>query len=142
MGVAFIVIGIMVILLKCEYFIGKEKKPEDYKDFEMLGRTFKPLDWNRGKFIFATFFYIILMYFFIYFAYSDLYSSNIWVFILVMKVLQVIMEEITNSIFGEVLPGLPLKIITDITAFLNTVSADDLYDFLFGVLIDIAVTIV
>ncbi len=66
----------------------------------MLGRTFKPLDWNRGKFLFATFFYIILMYFFIYFAYSTLYSSNIWVFILVVKVLQVIMEEITNSIFG------------------------------------------
>ncbi len=52
------------------------------------------------------------------------------------------MEEITNSIFGEILPGLPLKIITDITAYLNTISAEDLYDFLFGSLIDVAVTMV
>ena len=59
-----------------------------------------------------------------------------------MKVLQVIMEEFTNSIYGDILPGLPLKIITDITAYLNTISAADLYDFLFGSLIDVAVTMV
>jgi hypothetical protein len=35
-----------------------------------------------------------------------------------------------------------LKIITDITAYLNTISAADLYDFLFGSLIDVAVTMI
>jgi len=103
---------------------------------------FKPLSWNIGKFLFGTFFYIILMYFFIYFAYSTVYSSNIWTFIVVMKVLQVIMEEITNSAYGDILPALPLKIITDITAYLNTISAADLYDFLFGSLIDVAITMI
>ena len=35
-----------------------------------------------------------------------------------------------------------MKIITDITAYLNTISAADLYDFLFGSLIDVAVTMI
>lgn len=91
MGLAFVAIGVMIILLMCKYFVGKEKKHEVYEDFSILGRKFKPIEWNRGKFVFGTFFYILLMYFFIYFAYSTLYSSNIWTFIVVMKVLQVIM---------------------------------------------------
>lgn len=59
-----------------------------------------------------------------------------------MKVLQVIMQEITKSVFDDALPGLPFKIITDVTGFLNTVSAADLYDFLFGALIDVALTLI
>lgn len=78
------------------------------------------------------------MIFLIDFAYSQLYSNNIWTFILLMKVLQVILEEITKDVFDDMLPGMPFKIITDIIGFLNTLSAANLYDFLFGSLIDVA----
>ncbi len=91
MGLAFITIGIMIILMYSKYFVGKEKVKEDYKDFQILGRIFKPLDWNRGKFLFGTVIYIVIQYFFIYFAYSSVYSANIWTFIVVVKVLQIIM---------------------------------------------------
>lgn len=57
----------------------------------ILGRTFKPLEWMQGKFLFVTFIYVILLIFLIDFAYSQLYSDNIWTFILLMKVLQVIL---------------------------------------------------
>lgn len=59
-----------------------------------------------------------------------------------MKVLQIIMEEIAKVVFEDILPCLPLKVITDITAFMNTLSANDFYDFLFSFLIDVAVNMI
>jgi hypothetical protein len=91
MGTAFVAIGVMVIFLNCHFFIGKEKEKEEYENFQILGRICKPLEWNRGKFLFGTFFYIMLQYLLIYFAYSNLYSENIWTFIVITKVLQMIM---------------------------------------------------
>lgn len=35
-----------------------------------------------------------------------------------------------------------MKVVTDITAYMNTLSADNLYDFLFSFLIDVAITMV
>lgn len=52
------------------------------------------------------------------------------------------MEEITLEIYEDLLPCLPLKVITEITAYMNTLSADNLYDFLFSFLIDVAITMI
>lgn len=46
------------------------------------------------------------------------------------------------SIYEDSLPCLPLKVITDITAYMNTLSANNLYDFLFSFLIDVAITMI
>ena len=107
-----------------------------------MGRRLKPQEWNRGKFIFGTFFFIGIQFIFIYFAYSQLYSVNIWTFIVVMKIIQMVMEEITKSVYEDLLPCLPLKIITDITAYMNTLSANNFYDFLFSFLIDVAINMI
>ena len=105
-----------------------------------MGRRFKPIDWNQGKFLFGTFIFIVIQFFFIYFAYSSLYSQNIWAFIVMMKIVQIFMEEITKFVYEDLLPCLPLKVITDITAYMNTLSANNFYDFLFSFLIDVAIT--
>ena len=59
-----------------------------------------------------------------------------------MKIIQMIMEEITKSVYEDLLPCLPLKIITDITAYMNTLSANNFYDFLFSFLIDVAINMI
>lgn len=59
-----------------------------------------------------------------------------------MKVIQMIMEEITKEVYEDLLPFLPLKIITDITAYMNTLSANNFYDFLFSFLIDVAINMI
>jgi hypothetical protein len=40
------------------------------------------------------------------------------------------------------LPALPFKILTDITAYFNTLSANDFYSFLFSFLVDVAMTMI
>ena len=107
-----------------------------------MGRKFRPMDWNQGKFLFGTFVFITIQFIFIYFAYSSIYSQNIWVFICCMKIIQIFMEEITKSVYEDLLPCLPLKVLTDITAYMNTLSANNFYDFLFSFLIDVAITMI
>ena len=142
MGLAFLLIGVCIIFYTSKYFIGKEKSSEEYKSYEVMGRNFEPRDWNQGKFLFGTLVFITIQFIFIYFAYSSLYSKNIWGFICLMKIIQIVMEEITKSIYDDMLPFLPLKIITDITAYMNTLSANNFYDFLFSFLIDVAITMI
>lgn len=107
-----------------------------------MGRKFRPIDWNQGKFLFGTFFFIAIQFIFVFFAYSSLYSKNIWAFICLMKIIQIIMEEITKSVYEDLLPCLPLKVLTDIIAYMNTLSANNFYDFLFSFLIDVAMTMI
>ncbi len=59
-----------------------------------------------------------------------------------MKLIQMIMEELAKAFFEDILPCLPLKVLTDITAYLNTLSANDFYDFLFAFLIDVAINMI
>jgi hypothetical protein len=53
-----------------------------------------------------------------------------------------VMEEISMNVYDDILPCLPLKILTEIVAYLNTLSANDLYDFLVGFLIDVGITMI
>lgn len=53
-----------------------------------------------------------------------------------------ILEEITKSVYEDILPCLPFRILTDITAYLNTLSAANFYDFLFSFLVDVAMTMI
>ena len=92
MGLSFLLIGAFIIFYTSKYFIGKEKATEEYKEFDVMGRKFRPIDWNQGKFLFGTFVFITLQFIFIYFAYSSIYSQNIWAFIVCMKIIQIFME--------------------------------------------------
>lgn len=92
MGLAFLVVGAVITFYTSRFFIGCEKKKKLYNDYEIMGRELKPREWNRGKFLFGTYLYICLQFFFIYFAYSATYSTNIWVFIVLMKLIQIVME--------------------------------------------------
>ena len=142
MGVSFMAVGVVIILHASRYFIGRERQEKEYDDYRVMGRKLRPREWNRGKFIFVTFFFIGLQFIFIYFAYSKMYSKNIWTFIFVMKIIQIVLEEVTKSVFGDLLLVLPFKIITDITAYMNTLSANNFYDFLFSFLVDVAVNMI
>jgi len=112
MGLAFIVTATVILFYISKYFIGCEKQMKLYNDYQVMGRQLKPRDWNRGKFIFGIYVYICIQFFLIYFAYSALYSSNIWTFIVLTKVIQIVMEEITKSIYEDILQCLPMKVLT------------------------------
>ena len=105
----------------------------------MLGRTLKPKEWNKGKFLFGALVYMVICMAELYFTYSSVYSQNIWIFIGAMQVFGMIAEEITSSIFNNQLPCIPLKITLGILSYLATMGAIDLYYFILGYVIDVAI---
>lgn len=89
-GLSLCVIGIVVMYYITPYIVGTEK--ECKKEISMCGTTLQSLTWARGKFWFVAFFYVLIQLFLIYFAYTKLFSQNIWAFIVSTKILQMLLE--------------------------------------------------
>jgi hypothetical protein len=102
-----------------------------------MGRRLKPQEWNRGFLLFSTFLMIGLCLLYIYFAYSTLFSLNVWVFIVLVQVLQMVIEEILFSLFEDEVPCMPLKLTLGVLSYLATMGAIDLYYFILGYLVDV-----
>lgn len=60
-------------------------------------------------------------------------------FIVLTKVFSMILEEVIDIIFENIISSLPLKIILNITSYLNTLAANNFYEFMFSFLIDVAI---
>lgn len=56
--------------------------------------------------------YIMIQLGLMYFAYTTLFSNNIWVFIVFTKILQMVLEELTDVFFNDVMQCTPMKLIT------------------------------
>lgn len=57
-----------------------------------------------------------------------------------VQILQMILEEIIFSIYDDQLPCLPLKLAIGVLAYLATMGAIDLYYFILGYLVDVAIS--
>ena len=98
-----------------------------------------PLLWGKFKFLFGTGMYLCMQLMLLYFAYTKFFGDNIWVFIVSTKVFLIVLEEIVDLIFENIISSMPLKIISNLTSYLNTLAANDFYDFMFSFLIDVAI---
>lgn len=83
---------------------------------------------------------ILLCLVYLYFTYSSIFSNNIWVIIGMVQVLQMVAEELLFSIYDDQLPCLPLKLTLGVMAYLATMGAIDLYYFILGYLVDVAIS--
>lgn len=90
----------------------------------------------------GTIVYVTVQLALMYFAYTQLFSNNIWLFIVFTKVLQMVLEELTDVFFNDVMQCMPMKLITEITSYLNTLAANNFYDFMFSFLIDVGLTMI
>lgn len=77
---------------------------------------------------------------YLYFTYSDLFGAYVWHFIVSMQVGQMVLEEIFHSLYGDVLPCLHMKVTIGVLAYLATMGAIDLYYFILGYLVDVAIS--
>lgn len=53
-----------------------------------------------------------------------------------------VLEELTDVFFNDVMQCMPMKLITEITSYLNTLAANNFYDFMFSFLIDVGLTMI
>ena len=107
-----------------------------------MGRNFKPQEWNRGKFVFVTFAYMLFSIYFLYFTYTSVFAENIWFIIAFLQIFQMVCEEVVDTIFDDKLPCIPLKLTFGVLAYLATMGAIDLYMFILGYLIDVGISII
>jgi hypothetical protein len=107
-----------------------------------LGRNFKPQEWNRGKFIFVTFAYMLFSIYFLHFTYTNVFSKNIWFIIAFLQIFQMVCEEVVDAIFDDKLPCIPLKLTFGVLAYLATMGAIDLYYFILGYLVDVGISLI
>ena len=104
----------------------------------MYGSMISPHLWGKFKFLFGTLIYFCLQLLLMYFAFSSFFGENIWVFIVLTKLCMMVLEEIVEIIFENLISSMPLKIISNLTSYLNTLAANDFYEFMFSFLIDVA----
>ena len=57
-----------------------------------------------------------------------------------MQIAQMILEEVLNSLYEDVLPTIPMKLSVGVLAYLATMGAVDLYYFILGYLIDVGIS--
>jgi len=77
---------------------------------------------------------------FLYFTFSTFFNANIWAIIVLMQIAQMILEEVLNSLYEDVLPTIPMKLSVGVLAYLATMGAVDLYYFILGYLIDVGIS--
>ena len=77
---------------------------------------------------------------FLYFTFSSFFNANIWFIIVMMQIAQMILEEVLNSLYEDVLPTIPMKLSVGVLAYLATMGAVDLYYFILGYLIDVGIS--
>jgi len=77
---------------------------------------------------------------FLYFTFSNFFNANIWLIIAMMQIVQMILEEVLNSLYDDVLPCIPMKLSVGVLAYLATMGAIDLYYFMLGYLVDVGIS--
>jgi histidine ammonia-lyase len=51
-----------------------------------------------------------------------------------------VLEEVLNSLYDDVLPTIPMKLSVGVLAYLATMGAVDLYYFMLGYLVDVGIS--
>jgi hypothetical protein len=77
---------------------------------------------------------------YLYFTYSSFFNANIWTIIVMMQIAQMVLEEVLNSLYDDVLPTIPMKLSVGVLAYLATMGAVDLYYFMLGYLVDVGIS--
>lgn len=91
LGQVYIFISVYLAYHLSHLIVGKERKQEEYEDYEILGQKFKPFEWNRGKFLFGLYVIALSSTGYLYFTYSNFFNDNIWFFIVMMQIAQMVL---------------------------------------------------
>ena len=124
------VVSIYLAWKVANQLVGKERSNKEYQDYEILGRKFKPFEWNKGKIMHTSLLIVVGSSAFIYFTYSQFFQNHIWYFIVSMQVAQMVLEEVFHSLYGDALPCLHMKVTVGVIAYLASMGASDLSAFI------------
>ncbi|GMH75260.1 hypothetical protein TL16_g06700 [Triparma laevis f. inornata] len=76
------------------------------------------------------------------FSYSALFEENVYVFIMVFKTIQMIMDVFMGDMLREHLMNAPLVVVIEVSEILVTMGASDFMDFTFSYFVELSVMII
>ncbi|EWS71666.1 transmembrane protein, putative (macronuclear) [Tetrahymena thermophila SB210] len=114
-------------------------EPKLLKSESYDGNIWRDKVWSRGLFIFITILVLVLMVIILYLSFSVYYATNIWMFIFILKITQIIIEEgLKVYVENELLLGSLSCVMT----MINTISglgAENYFAYLVNVFVALGI---
>ncbi|KAL4426736.1 hypothetical protein ABPG74_006108 [Tetrahymena malaccensis] len=115
------------------------EEPKLFKSESYDGNIWRDKIWARGLFIFITILVLVLMVTILYLSFSVYYATNIWMFIFILKITQIIIEEgLKVYVENELLLGSLSCVMT----MINTISglgAENYFAYLVNVFVALGI---
>lgn len=90
-GLTLVVIATAVLCYITPLFVGWERPKEETEPYELCGDNIPARSYFGAKFLAITVVYITVQLALMYFAYTKVFSNNIWLFIIFMKIFQMVL---------------------------------------------------
>merc|ERR1711871_1930914 len=98
-----------------------------------------PLLWKRAHMVFACFTCQVGMLWIWEFSYSPIFSANIYLFIFVLKFMQMLTDQLMATYLREVLLISPIMVAIEITEIMVTMGAENFVDFITSYIVELVV---
>mmetsp|Transcript_751 Transcript_751/g.1598 ORF Transcript_751/g.1598 Transcript_751/m.1598 type:complete len:1761 (+) Transcript_751:28-5310(+) len=101
-----------------------------------------PMLWKRSHLIWGSMCLEAFLLVIWEFSYSALFEDNVYVFIMVFKTIQMIMDVFMGDMLREHLMNAPLVVVIEVSEILVTMGASDFMDFTFSYFVELSVMII
>eukprot|EP00762_Andalucia_godoyi_P003602 ANDGO_00679.mRNA.1 hypothetical protein GUITHDRAFT_146773 len=140
-GLCNLVVGVFMCLKGVNLFVldrgdnnPRLLKPDDEE-------LWYPLFWKRSHMLFIGFINVLFLVVLLEFSYSKTFAENIYVFVIVLKVVGMLHEKLMMDVLYEALFVVPYGIALLLTQFTMTLGASTFTDFVIGFFIDLILAI-
>jgi hypothetical protein len=100
--------------------------------------TFAPMLWKRANMMLASMCMQGLLLYMWEFSYSDTFSSNVYLIIVVFKFVQMLLDLVMEGLMRELLLVAPLLVVIGVTEALVTMGANDFRDFIVSFFVELS----
>lgn len=114
----------------------KSNNEESYSN-----NTFKVSSWKKSSFMAAHFITLFITIILIYFSFSNKFSNNLYIFIVICKVVKIIYEKFIDYLLDDMALRTGISCYINLGLFLCTMGANNFLEFLLSYFIDVGMSI-
>lgn len=117
----------------CEISKTKEEKSKKAEAYD--GNVWYKTTWKRMNYFCMSMLLVLFQLLHVHFSFTDLFSNNIWTFIIIFKILGIAIENICEVFMEDKLMMSPISSTIPLMENLATFGANDLTDFIMSYVI-------
>ncbi|CAD8125159.1 unnamed protein product [Paramecium sonneborni] len=130
-GIAMITVGLYIVYFISGIYIPEINPEEDYN-----GNVKNVRLWKRSRILYCLAFITTIILIMTQFSYSDLFANNAYMFLIFLKILQMILEYILEVYFDNNLISSPIGVIFSTYINVATMGNPTFYEFLLSTIVD------